>query len=433
MIYWHMFSSGAWFDEDMGEWTTSQSTEWFADRFDISYEAFGYLYEIYGDDEDNYVDYYYGNDYVEITWEKFIEGAIVVNELEDKFYTHEMAVDNNGTTLDGFAIDQIGDDMTVEQFLSYDVNYDNIVDLDEFITGDLQLKFFKDVLSTMWMSAVLNEDASEYFGFDMYFYDKDNSGFIDQEEYYLTTSELMPFGQEQNFMGISDVEFFNAYYAITFEEADIDQNGVVSMEEVLSIGKEANMDALFDYFGDDIDFDNMTLEDLEYMLTELDINMDDLDFSAVDMDNFNFEDIEWMIEDIDLDFEDLDDLEDLAFTDEDIAQIEQAVADMGIDLAAYGIDLSSMSDDEITALLETYGIDEATMMVQESEIADILLLAEAYGIDTSAYDLSSMTYADLEQMFNDLGVDLENLDVDDLDITNIPVEESEIAEIVALA
>jgi hypothetical protein len=344
-----------------------------------------------------------------------------------------MAVDNNGTTLDGFAIDQIGDDMTVEQFLSYDVNYDNIVDLDEFITGDLQLKFFKDVLSTVWMSAVLNEDASEYFGLDMYFYDKDNSGFIDQEEYYLTTSELMPFGQEQNFMGISDVEFFNAYYAITFEEADIDQNGVVSMEEVLSIGKEANMDALFDYFGDDIDFDNMTLEDLEYMLTELDINMDDLDFSAVDMDNFNFEDIEWMIEDIDLDFEDLDDLEDLAFTDEDIAQIEQAAADMGIDLAAYGIDLSSMSDDEITALLETYGIDEATMMVQESEIADILLLAEAYGIDTSAYDLSSMTYADLEQMFNDLGVDLENLDVDDLDITNIPVEESEIAEIVALA
>jgi len=344
-----------------------------------------------------------------------------------------MAVDNNGTTLDGFAIDQIGDDMTVEQFLSYDVNYDNIVDLDEFITGDLQLKFFKDVLSTVWMSAVLNEDASEYFGLDMYFYDKDNSGFIDQEEYYLTTSELMPFGQEQNFMGISDVEFFNAYYAITFEEADIDQNGVVSMEEVLSIGKEANMDALFDYFGDDIDFDNMTLEDLEYMLTELDINMDDLDFSAVDMDNFNFEDIEWMIEDIDLDFEDLDDLEDLAFTDEDIAQIEQAVADMGIDLAAYGIDLSSMSDDQITALLETYGIDEATMMVQESEIADILLLAEAYSIDTSAYDLSSMTYADLEQMFNDLGVDLENLDVDDLDITNIPVEESEIAEIVALA
>jgi len=243
----------------------------------------------------------------------------------------------------------------------------------------------------------------------------------------------MPFGQEQNFMGISDVEFFNSYYAITFEEADIDQNGVVSMEEVLSIGKEANMDDLFDYFGDDIDFDNMSLEDLEYMLTELDINMDDLDFSAVDMNNFNFEDIEWIIQDIDLDFEDLDDLEDLEFTDEDIAQIEQAAADMGIDLAANGIDLTTMDADEITALLETYGIDESTMMVQESDIEEILLLAQSLGIDTSAYDLSSMTYADIDQMFIDLGVDLDNLSLDDMDLSLIPVEESEIAEIVALA
>lgn len=175
MIYWHMFSSSAWFDEDMSEWTTYQSPEWFADRFDITVDAFEYLYEIYGNDED----YYYGDDNVAFTWDKFIEGAIVVNELEDKFYTYEMAVDGNGTTLDGFAIDQIGDDMTVEQFLSYDVNYDNIVDLDEFITGALEFEFFKNVLSTEWISAVWVEDASEYFGFDTFFYDKDNSGFID--------------------------------------------------------------------------------------------------------------------------------------------------------------------------------------------------------------------------------------------------------------
>jgi hypothetical protein len=141
-----------------------------------------------------------------------------------------------------------------------------------------------------------------------------------------------------------------------------------------------------------------------------------VDLSTYDLTTLTYGDVETIFAaaGIDVsDFEESDVTSDFVFTDEDKAEIAAGAAEMGIDLAMIGIDLETISDEDLLAALESFGIDTAEYTdasnsaddFTSSEIALVEQAATDLGIDLTNVDLYSMTEDELLAFMSDNGID----------------------------
>jgi len=141
-----------------------------------------------------------------------------------------------------------------------------------------------------------------------------------------------------------------------------------------------------------------------------------VDLSTYDLTTLTYGDVETIFAaaGIDVsDFDESDDTSDYVFTDEDKAEISAGAAEMGIDLAMFGIDLQTISDEDLLAALESFGIDTAeytgaTIPTDDLTSEEIALVEQAaidMGIDLTNVDLNSMTEDELTQFMFDNSID----------------------------
>lgn len=74
-------------------------------------------------------------------------------------------------------------DMAENEYGYYDWNGDDMVTLDEYIYGLVQIEIFEEILQHYYLQSVEVETAKAYYGLAMAYADADDSGFITTNEF----------------------------------------------------------------------------------------------------------------------------------------------------------------------------------------------------------------------------------------------------------
>jgi hypothetical protein len=125
------------------------------------------------DDEDAWV-----FEKTQLTWNQYIEGAVKMVNVKTAFETYTMVVDSDPQ---GFDFDSSS--MAENEFGYYDWNGDDMVTLDEYIYGLVQIEIFEEVLQHYYLQSVEVDTAEAYYGLAMAYADADDSGFITTNEF----------------------------------------------------------------------------------------------------------------------------------------------------------------------------------------------------------------------------------------------------------